>query len=1494
MAQPVGTAIIIEGTVKVIGKNGQERLLEINGPIYEDDQIITGIDSRALIQIAQGGPEVAVGEQSTVLIDADVVGAIAPGSAADVAEQAAEVAAIQTALEAGGDLDQLPSTAAGAGGPSGAGGGRKIVEYIRDVNEVDPGGQAPTIPPVRDFKQQLSQEELPIEEEAAPPPPPPAPPPPPEIPPPPPPPDFEPTAAPASLEVDEEGLDGGNPLTLYTDGSDLAGETVAVSGNLPYSFGGNGPNATTPFTWSTAGLPALTTGGTPITYTLADGGLTLIAHTGDTTDPVFELTLTDVATGAYTFVQSRPLDHDPVLGADTEDNISFNIGYTVADADGDTASSFLNATIDDDSPEIETGTVDTQYVQEDALGNDSGDGLLNSENDPDGDSSTGNIDDPNTDTDSVSFDLSGFVTTSAGVDTPATVTYSIADIAASGVQSAYTSGGEEIWYYNESGTLVARAGDGGNPSGTVVYTLSLSGSIATFDLDDQIDHPDGSGDDYELSITDLGQFLEASITDFDNDTITTDFTGKISIAVENDIPEVTGTPQTLTVQEDALGNATLNTANNADGDNGSAGNLDDVNTDTDSASINLSQFVDSGADEPATFSLDASEGPADSGLTSKGDKVFIVDDGSGGLKGITTDDDTATGTQDRVIFEVTLSGTNNQILTFDLDDQVDHSDGDDPDTEMLASKLDIGQYVVATDYDEDEVTLDGKVLVDIENDVPTVAAEGVTLYVQEDALGNATTDPENDPDSDNSTGNLENAGDTDTDSVDLDSLVSSGADEPVTFTLDASSAPTLYSQGDLVSYTVTNAGKTLTATANDGSGDRTVFEINIDSNNNLTFDLDDQLDHDTLIHDDEQTMTFDVGQFVVATDYDEDEVTLDGKITVSVEDDNPEIGAPQDSILGLYEGNSLTASLDISTGADEPLQSINLLLTDGDPVMAKVSDGGGGYIDQTMTSGGVDLVWQDNGDGSFSAVKSSGDDAGEVAFTVDVDETTGTYSVVIENEFDGNDKTEVIDFSDALNGGNTYQAVFGSNGNTEIAPNVFYGTGGVYVLATASSDTGGADFSMDFYDAAHPALEPSETVNYSNQGVGAGASAMIDDLSKADGGPRESEVLSIKFYSSIVVSEVGNSQDAVEVLDSYGDDNGTPSDPSDDEYVSVVLDLTKVTFTLDHLGSEETMYYSVYSDGVKLYESSVVVGQPVTESASGSSADQNDDVLVIDASVIGVTSFDEVRFEAGDDGTSYRISSASIESTVAGYDQTVIIPFEATDYDNDSVEGDFSVTFDGDATLDGPAADAVDGDTSTSGMVIAGNGEAETIIGTDYDDTIFGGGGDDIIDGGAGDDTINGGDGNDVITTGTGSDTVVYDSPLVDETGGGTDGLSPDGLNDSGVDVITDFTTEDDLGTEDGDGNPEGDILDLSDVVDTGAGDVIGLDTQPDQDPDSPADDDPTIDDTMVSIDPAGSDPAIDVVVLEDQPLTDDNPPTGGDDLPSLLDEGNVDDGSGG
>ncbi|HBG17971.1 MAG TPA: hypothetical protein DDY32_01445, partial [Desulfobulbaceae bacterium] len=714
----------------------------------------------------------------------------------------------------------------------------------------------------------------------------------------------------------------------------------------------------------------------------------------------------------------------------------------------------------------------------------------------------------------------------------------------------------------------------------------------------------------------------------------------------------------------------------------------------------------------------------------------------------------------------------------------------------LPELLKVTAPIISTTIEEDDMTVDGDALTDPDS----------STGINEDGSSNA----------DEASGST-----VSTDATNLANLFITDADEELTYSISSNlgSLPTLYSGGTALTYGVT--GNTLTASA----GAETIFTFTVDPDGSWTFDLDGQLDHVAGNGENfelrtgdgsEETSSIDLSSIIVATDADGDELTANtGAFVVNVQDDVPEIGTPQDSLMAIEEGNSLTASFDIiGSGADDPL-SITLKLTEG----AEVQSIGGA----TFSSNGEDLFWHDNGDGSWSAVTKDGGgnlDPTVKSFTVSVDETDGTYSVVQDGVLDGASSIQNIDFGSALKGGNTYEAIFSSGGQTtSVNGNITTYSGAVFVWARGSedlSDPFGWDGNSDTW------VNDTETVNYSNSGVGVD-DAMIDG--ETDNGDRDSEILSIKFFSEVKVDLTGNSQESVRV----------------DENDSTALQLTAVTLVLDHLGASETGYYTLWHNGEQVSQEYSITG---LDSGTGSSADTKDDLLHIDSSQLnaGETVFDEVRLESGSRGSNaYRIEGAQVEVFVEGTDQTILIPVEIEDADGDVIETDFSVTFDGQGSLEAESADAADGDTSTSGMVIAGSSDGDEITGTDYNDTIDGNGGDDTIDGGAGDDMIEGGTGNDLLVGNVGDD-VIYGDEGNDELSGG-----------AGEDQLVGGEGEDSLEGGEDDDTLVGDDVDFSTpadpvIVEDDAPDTIdggaGNDTAGDQPENAPANDDTIVDAT--------------------------------------------------
>ncbi|MGE8087902.1 retention module-containing protein [Ectopseudomonas guguanensis] len=143
--------------------------------------------------------------------------------------------------------------------------------------------------------------------------------------------------------VDEDGLPGG----IIGGVQDDDGAATIVTGTLGYDYGGDGFGS---FAWQPSGLPSVTSGGQAVEYVVSGNGQVLTAQTVGTNQPVFTVTLTNPATGAFQFQLHAPLDHPAPLSGSVENNLDFQFGYQMVDGNGSTAQGTLHISVDDDSP----------------------------------------------------------------------------------------------------------------------------------------------------------------------------------------------------------------------------------------------------------------------------------------------------------------------------------------------------------------------------------------------------------------------------------------------------------------------------------------------------------------------------------------------------------------------------------------------------------------------------------------------------------------------------------------------------------------------------------------------------------------------------------------------------------------------------------------------------------------------------------------------------------------------------------------------------------------------------------------------------------------------------------------------------------------------------------------------------------------------------------------------------------------------------------------
>ncbi|WP_429544292.1 beta strand repeat-containing protein [Pseudomonas frederiksbergensis] len=479
------------------------------------------------------------------------------------------------------------------------------------------------------------------------------------------------TGTAATGTVDEDGLANG----IAGGTGDAAGEATTASGSVTGIFQSG---ADTPLSYAlssnTSGLPALSSGGVALVYSVVGGTLTATAGATD----VFTFSLT--AAGAYTFTLLKPLDH---AAGNNENDITLNLGSLLqaTDKDGDTvtaAAEKLVITVDDDTPTA-TGTAATGTVDEDGLAN----GIAGGTGDAAGEATT----------------ASGSVTGifQSGADTP--LSYALSSDT-SGLP-VLNSGGVALVYSVAGGTLTAKAG----VAGADVFTFSLTTAGAyTFTLLKPLDHAAGNNEN-DITLN-LGSLLQA--TDKDGDTVTA-AADKLVITVDDDTPTATGTAVTGTVDEDGLAN-------------GIAGGTGDVTGEATTASGSVTGIFQSGADTPLSYALssDTSGLPA---LSSGG--VALVYSVAGG----TLTAKAGVAGADVFTFSLTAAGA----YTFTLLKPLDHAAGNNEND----ITLNLGSLLQATDKDGDTVTAAAeKLVITVDDDTPTATGTALTGTVDEDGLAN--------------------------------------------------------------------------------------------------------------------------------------------------------------------------------------------------------------------------------------------------------------------------------------------------------------------------------------------------------------------------------------------------------------------------------------------------------------------------------------------------------------------------------------------------------------------------------------------------------------------------------------------------------------------------------------------------------------------------------------------------------------------------------------
>jgi T1SS-143 domain-containing protein len=638
---------------------------------------------------------------------------------------------------------------------------------------------------------------------------------------------------------------------------------------------------------------ALTSGGVPVVVTASPDGLTLTGTAGGVV--VFTLTVTDTATGAFTFQQLHALDHPDQGQRGAEDLLRLQFTYTVTDKDGDTVIGNASIDIQDDGPVAAAGTAST--VEDEAVnaGNNEVDGLAAGVS-------------------GVSLNINwGADSANAGGLNDRSVAFTSTTVAVSGASGeALTSLGLAVKTVLINGVLVGYTGETtptavtGEGSGNVVFFASVSdvaNGTYDFTLVKPLDHAAGNGEN-SLSLT-----FNYTATDSDGDTSSNTFT----VNVVDDAP-VANVGTASTVEDEAV--------------NGGNNEVDGLAAGVSGVSLNINWGADKANagglnDRSVAFTSTtvAVSGASSTALTSLGLAVstVLINGVLVGYTGETTPTAVTGEGSSNVVFFASVSDVANGTYDFTLVKPLDHAAGNGENSLSLTFNY------TATDSDGD--TSSNTFTVNVVDDAP-VANVGTASTVEDEAVNGGNNEVDGlaagvsgvslniNWGSDNA-----NAGGLNDRSVAFTSttVAVSGASGEALTSLGLA-VKTVLIDGVLVGYTGETAP---TAVTGEGSGNVVFFASVSDvANGTYDFTLVKPLDHAAGNGENSLSLTFNY----TATDSDGD--TSSNTFTVTVVDDAPvanvgtastvedeAVNGGNNEVDGLAAGVS-GVSLNINWGAD--------------------------------------------------------------------------------------------------------------------------------------------------------------------------------------------------------------------------------------------------------------------------------------------------------------------------------------------------------------------------------------------------------------------------------------------------------------------------------------------------------------------------------------------------------------------------------------------------
>lgn len=1031
MATEIGIIKALVGTATATATDGTIRNLQVGDKVYQNDLITTGAAGAVEIEFADGST-MDMGRSSQAMLDLEVFDpSTATTETAETTETTDDIAAIQQALLEGEDPTVAgEATAAGAGAGGGSEGGHDFVvrEYLNpevtpdngfettgpgaaflqseeELNELDDAPTAGITEVLLDEDDLITDGQIDLSDVSA---------------------EF---LAYLNLEFGIDAFGFNSPQGVGDERTDIGDDVGSpdghfLGGSLVANYGFNGPSPTDPIIFNVvSGSDVTDSEGNPVTsqgqqvqYWVSADGLTVIGYIAggfpgndfpgddfpgndfpslnqefDGCQPpsefpgfaqiIFTAQLTPTIEGGEFLVGIfGQFDHEMPDYENGEfvfeNNMFLNLGFTISDADGDTATGTLQINVDDDSP-VRAGDEEAGLATQTGLVYEDG---LSFEND---DLSEGNqnavaaMTITSDESDAEQSDIESFLGLSAGALEPAVDSNGGAGNATNG-SAAKT-------------TLTVEAGD--IISFSWVFDNGESGSEA-LEFND-FAFVVINGEVFELADSGAGNLQPSPFTY----EVTSD--GEITIGFGQMNVGDTGVDSSLSVSDLTLNG---NPVNGGFDDSltgwDTLGNVSDSDSllNSDVATGNLNSLVNMGADGPGFFALlQPSENEFQQAqyqaamdslptLSSQGEAVTYSIE-SNGFESVLIAT-AGEGEDAREVFTLTvnLDGT----WTFDLNDQLDHVEGEtaeenfslitlDENGEQNGSvdSIDFTQLLQIRDFDGDQLIITeddaGMFTISIQDDIPVVGESNA--LVDDDALEGG-----------NDGGVADDNGEASFTGT-LDATV--GSDEPAVFSFAPMNGQTAMIGTEEVTFSYDSETNTLTATG--PRGDLFTVELTDTASGDYTVTLLDNVLHeslDGLEGDNTENNAFADLTYSIT---DEDGDTIEGALNVNFDDDTPTVVPYEVNTMRIISDDDTVPGFNGNPGGVGDSNEFNQVKT----LQFSVGADGGTVAWNVDTSSVEDatagITFQTDADGSLLILQDQGGEAPVQVAIITLDENSGDY-----------------------------------------------------------------------------------------------------------------------------------------------------------------------------------------------------------------------------------------------------------------------------------------------------------------------------------------------------------------------------------------------------------------------------------------------------------------------------------------------------------------------